>query len=219
MFTANTAPGLFAASGSGTGPAAAQLADGSPIGSGNPAAAGDVAVLYLSGGGGVTPAIPDGSAALANPPSIVTAPTSVDFGGVDGKTQFAGLTPGLAGLYQVNVSVPPGTGTGNVYVDVSTPDAYTSIATIAIFAAPSGGPGNSTSASRRLAARPGPDTWVLVSCRGWEKTALACYRASADAVCSAASQQASNAGQTSRSRKSRWVKPLSTRVRKHRGIV
>ena len=38
---------------------------------------------------------------------------------------YSGLAPGLAGLYQVNATVPSGSGTGNVFLDISTADSYT----------------------------------------------------------------------------------------------
>ena len=36
---------------------------------------------------------------------------------------FAGLAPGLAGLYQMNVQVPTTVGPGNVYIEVVTDSA------------------------------------------------------------------------------------------------
>ncbi len=133
VYTSNTAPGVFSQASSGIGPAAAQLADYSLITAGNPATHGDAAVIYLSGLGAVSPSVADGAAAPSTPPlSSATATTSVDFGGLDGSVSFGGLTPTLAGLYQINAGVPAGAPSGAAYVDVSTPDAYTSQTTIAI---------------------------------------------------------------------------------------
>jgi uncharacterized protein (TIGR03437 family) len=38
---------------------------------------------------------------------------TLTIGGVDAKVVFAGLTPGLTGLYQVNAVVPPGVAPGS----------------------------------------------------------------------------------------------------------
>jgi uncharacterized protein (TIGR03437 family) len=43
-----------------------------------------------------------------NPPAKVTTPLQVTIGGQTAAVQFAGLTPGLVGLYQVNVVIPAG---------------------------------------------------------------------------------------------------------------
>jgi uncharacterized protein (TIGR03437 family) len=45
--------------------------------------------------------------------SKTTAPVSVTIGGLPATPSFAGLTPDLAGLYQVNVQVPTNAPRGN----------------------------------------------------------------------------------------------------------
>ena len=71
----------------------------------NPAKAGSVIVLYATGLGLTTCNV-----ALGQPSPYVLCPTGtspfVNFGGHDAQVQFAGLTPGFVGLYQVNVQVP-----------------------------------------------------------------------------------------------------------------
>jgi len=94
--------------------AAVQNVDGSlaqPAGSipgrtTHPAKVGSVVIIYATGLGPVTPAVPDG----AIPPSGTTANTihkpTVYFGGHSAAIQFSGLSPQFVGVYQLNVVVP-----------------------------------------------------------------------------------------------------------------
>ena len=111
---AGAAPGVFTTSQTGQGqgvivrvdPATAEqaVADES-----NPAAAGEALVIYCSGLGPVSPAVATGAAAPSvEPLSRVSLPVEVTVGGVPAQLLFAGLTPGFAGLYQLNVILPPG---------------------------------------------------------------------------------------------------------------
>jgi uncharacterized protein (TIGR03437 family) len=80
---------------------------------GNPAAAGDVVVIFCAGLGAVQPPVPAGQPAPANPLARVAAPVEVRFGDIAGNVLFAGLTPGFTGLYQINVQIPPGVPPGD----------------------------------------------------------------------------------------------------------
>ena len=73
-----------------------------------PASAGDTLVIYCAGLGPVSPAIADGAGAPASPHSTTVNPVTVTIGGQPAHASFAGLAPGYAGLYQVNVVVPAG---------------------------------------------------------------------------------------------------------------
>ena len=79
----------------------------------NPARRGTVISLYANGLGPVNnqpeSGEPAGALQLA---STKTAPV-VTIGGQSAAVSFSGLTPGLPGLYQINVAVPAGTPTGN----------------------------------------------------------------------------------------------------------
>ena len=86
---------------------------GNLIGPTNPAHGGDVVVMYCLGLGVVSPSVADGAAAPANPPASVVNPVTVTVGNQTANVQFAGLTPGLAGLYQINFQVPQGTPAGD----------------------------------------------------------------------------------------------------------
>ena len=129
VFTNYTAPGLFAASGSGTGPAAAEV-NNAPISASNPANVGSTVVFFATGLGTYTPGVGDGTAAPASPPAMTDDTDYVYVGGQTENIQFNGLTPGLADLFQVNATLVSGTPSGSDYSDVATPDAYTSEATI-----------------------------------------------------------------------------------------
>jgi uncharacterized protein (TIGR03437 family) len=68
---------------------------------------------------------PSGSIVYTN------ASVSVTVGTVTAQTQFAGLAPGFAGLYQVNFVVPP-LPAGQYAMKISAGDAVSNIATIAV---------------------------------------------------------------------------------------
>lgn len=76
---------------------------------------GDTVSLYATGLGATNPVIAVGPASKAA--STATQPT-LTVGGVAATVLFAGLSPGLAGLYQINFTVPT-TVQGNVPVVVS----------------------------------------------------------------------------------------------------
>jgi uncharacterized protein (TIGR03437 family) len=78
-----------------------------------PAAPGNPVVIYCVGPGAVTPSVAAGAVAPGSTLSTANAPVTVTFGTQTVTAPFAGLTPGLAGLYQVNVNVPPGVTPGN----------------------------------------------------------------------------------------------------------
>jgi uncharacterized protein (TIGR03437 family) len=78
----------------------------------HPAAAGEILETYGFGLGITSPDVAAGMGAPSNPPATAAMPF-VNFDGVLAQTTFAGLTPGLAGLYQVNVIVPAGLPPGN----------------------------------------------------------------------------------------------------------
>jgi uncharacterized protein (TIGR03437 family) len=86
----------------------------------SPAKQGEVVVIYLSGMGATNPAVKSGSPAPSSPPfaEVTVAPT-VTLNGQAATVQFAGLTPGFVGLYQVNFQVPLNAGTGDQTLIVS----------------------------------------------------------------------------------------------------
>jgi uncharacterized protein (TIGR03437 family) len=114
-------PGVFSLSQNGIGLAAARhAATGALVDQANPAQPGEYISIYMTGLGKVTPAIADGAVGPSNPLSTADCwtngsisvlfndygPGALSESDVLGTIQFAGLAPGLAGLYQVNVQVP-----------------------------------------------------------------------------------------------------------------
>jgi len=89
-----TAPAIFTVDQSGSGLGAIR-------------AAAQSLEIYCAGLGEVTPAVPAGAAAPASPLARVIAPVRVTVDGAEAEVYFAGLAPNFAGLYQVNVAVPP----------------------------------------------------------------------------------------------------------------
>ncbi len=103
---AQTSPGVFTKAGNGSGPAALVNENGSVNSAENPAAAGSVIAVYVAGAGALTPRVPDGAVMTGELPKLIH-PVTATIGGRDARVQYAGAAPGfVAGLMQVNVSVP-----------------------------------------------------------------------------------------------------------------
>ncbi len=92
----------------------------------NPAKPGQVVVIYSTGLGPVDQQIPQGQPAPVNPLANVTTPLTVTVGGVNAPVSFAGLTPSLVGLYQINVTIPSNVTSGSAVPVVITQDGVTS---------------------------------------------------------------------------------------------
>jgi uncharacterized protein (TIGR03437 family) len=75
---------------------------------GNPAASGDTVVIYCSGLGAVDAALESAQPAPQAPLARAVNPVRVTIGGRESEVTFAGLVPGMLGLYQVNAVVPSG---------------------------------------------------------------------------------------------------------------
>ena len=86
---------------------------GNLIGPGNPAHAGDVITIYCTGLGAVSPAVGDGAVTPDAPLTNTVNGVTVTIGGQQAAVMFAGLTPGFAGLYQINATVPDGVSPGD----------------------------------------------------------------------------------------------------------
>jgi uncharacterized protein (TIGR03437 family) len=137
VVVATTNPGVFTedSSGLGAGVIVVAKADGTQFNASasQPASAGDALVIYCAGLGPVSPAIADGSGAPTSPHSTTVNPVTVTIGGQPAEVSFAGLSPGYAGLYQVNTVVPAGTTAGaNVPVILTVAGFSSAPVTVAI---------------------------------------------------------------------------------------
>jgi uncharacterized protein (TIGR03437 family) len=126
-----TAPGIFYYS---SGAAIAQNHDYSLNTSSNPEHAGSFIIAYLTGSGTVTPTVADGAATpatgLVQIPS--STPVSVAIGGQPATVSFAGLTPGLIALLQLNVTIPSGLAAGAYPMVVTIGGQVSNSATVSI---------------------------------------------------------------------------------------
>ena len=110
---APTAPGLFSIGGTGSGAGAIQDLLYRAIDAENPATAGTTVIRILCTGLGVVSNQPaSGAAALFSPRSMVVPLPTVTIGSVPASVLYAALTPGLVGVYEVDVSVPAAAPTG-----------------------------------------------------------------------------------------------------------
>jgi uncharacterized protein (TIGR03437 family) len=123
----SAAPGLFT---QGDGDAIVQNSDYSLNTSSNPASAGSAIIAYLTGSGPVNQSVADGAVSPSSPLVQATSPVSATIGTQTAQVLFAGLAPGLVGVFQVNVAVPAGTATGSYPLTITVGTQASNSATI-----------------------------------------------------------------------------------------
>ena len=96
-----------------SGAVVAQHLDGTLVLPTAPAAPGEYIVIYSSGLGATDIPVASGAASPSNPVANVADPPVLTLDGNPISILFAGLTPGLVGLYQVNFQVPATLAAGN----------------------------------------------------------------------------------------------------------
>jgi uncharacterized protein (TIGR03437 family) len=113
----DSAPGIFTLSPEGQGAiviaGTGLVARAANDGISRPARRGEVVELYGTGLGAVTNPPPAGQPASATNLSQTIGTTIVTIGSSRAQVLFSGLTPGLAGVYQVNARVPADAPTGS----------------------------------------------------------------------------------------------------------
>jgi uncharacterized protein (TIGR03437 family) len=99
----NAVPGLITVDG---GYLLAQHSDGSAVSVSAPAQSGESLVTYAAGLGATDQPVSSGAAGPSNPLARPLVQPELTINGLPAPIQFAGLTPGLVGLYQINFVVP-----------------------------------------------------------------------------------------------------------------
>lgn len=134
-------PGIFTFTGDGKGAGALTHADGSAVSAQNPAKPGEVVILYATGLGQVTPAVPTGT--LPTGASTTVTPVTVSIDGIAVIPDFAGLAGCCVGINQVNVRIPANVRSANdTPVVLSVGGKQSNRITIAAAGAPPPAPSN-----------------------------------------------------------------------------
>jgi len=102
-----------------SGAVVAQHGDGTLITDAAPAVPGENIVIYLTGLGATDIPVASGAASPLDPLARVVDTPVMTMNGNTIPVQFAGLTPGLVGLYQINFQVPETTPNGNYELLIS----------------------------------------------------------------------------------------------------
>jgi uncharacterized protein (TIGR03437 family) len=101
-----TAPSNFAVPLGSTQAAALHGATADLVTQANPAKRGEVIAIFAVGFGKTDPMVDAGVASPSSPPATAVTPPRLMIGPREATIEFAGLAPGFAGLYQINVRVP-----------------------------------------------------------------------------------------------------------------
>ena len=110
----------------------AQHADYSLVSETSPAKPGEYLVVYLAGMGLTDNQVLSGVLSPSNPLASVSAAPSVTLNGEPVNVVFAGLTPGLVGLYQVNFQVPADAQGADLVLQITQQGATANVGTIAV---------------------------------------------------------------------------------------
>jgi uncharacterized protein (TIGR03437 family) len=127
--TATEAPGLAA---SATGGIIAIHADGTVVGDAAPAKPSEYIVIFAAGLGATDNAVATGVGTPANPLAHVLNTPVVTVNSETVPVLFAGLTPSLVGLYQINFQVPADAPNGSLPLQVTQDGAPANSATLVV---------------------------------------------------------------------------------------
>ena len=148
VYVGQTSPGVFTNPAGGISDAAALHPDFSLVTPNSPAQIGETIAVYVTGLGAVFPGISDGAAGPTGQLSMTSGTIAANVDGLPATVTYSGLAPQLAGLYQINFTVPTGVSTGEVTLGIAGPDSYSSESIIAI--------GGGAGAQPETAAAPKP---------------------------------------------------------------
>ena len=76
-------------------------------------------MLYIAGMGETDNAVASGAGSPSSPLARITPPPTLTIDSVSVPVAFAGLTPGLVGLYQIDVQIPATLSNGNHQLTVT----------------------------------------------------------------------------------------------------
>jgi uncharacterized protein (TIGR03437 family) len=108
------APGIFTSDASGRGQGAILNQDGTVNSANFPAPAGSYVSVFATGEGQTNPSGVDGKPGDSSPPQPIAQPITATIGGRDAQVVYAGGVSGLvAGVFQVNIQIPPETTPGS----------------------------------------------------------------------------------------------------------
>lgn len=129
---AKGSPGLFTIGAAGNGQAIAVHPDGSLNSTTNAIARGQYVTLYLTGQGSVSGAPPDGqitTVPIPNPalPVITLNNGSAQYTIPASNILYSGIAPGLVGVWQINVTIPPAAPSGTRVSLIVQQYGYTSV--------------------------------------------------------------------------------------------
>jgi len=127
-YIATSAPGVYTEPAGGVGFARAFHLDGAAVTRANPAKIGETISVHVAGLAEVEPAHTAGTPG-PEPARPVVQEVAAYLDGDRAPVKQAVLTPGLIGVYSVQVEVIDGL-RGSAYLDIATPDAYTTMAQI-----------------------------------------------------------------------------------------
>jgi uncharacterized protein (TIGR03437 family) len=122
-----TTPGIYTNPSGGVYAAAVDTNTGQIVTPSAPANPGDTIEVFATGLGSAFPPVTDGAAPPDSPLSytVNTITADLDYGATPLTVGFAGLAPTLAGLYQINVTIPSTTTAGDHALDISGQDPTT----------------------------------------------------------------------------------------------
>jgi len=107
-------------------------ADSSLVTTSSPAKPGEALVIYLLGMGSTNPSVPSGAPAPSDPLAQVTAQPTITVDNKPATVFFAGLTPGFAGLYQIDFFVPKDSRSGDLPVVITQNGITTNATTLPV---------------------------------------------------------------------------------------
>jgi uncharacterized protein (TIGR03437 family) len=103
-----------------------------PVSSSHPLVRGEYGFVYATGLGAVVNQPANGNAAPSAPPSSTQAEVKVTLAGIPCDVPYAGLAPGLAGIYQVNFLVPANAASGMQDLVIATQGASSPVVKVPV---------------------------------------------------------------------------------------